>query len=346
MSGSVIHKVTSKLDRFLLLLVLQLVAVLSPLLPAQSSSQSPPAPHYKIVPLPLRPAHISNSGEVAGSMESNRPAVWSTQNGLRRLKPANGFSLGEARASNSKGQVVGSVMTNDESSSRAFLYERGKWVLPSAENSKALAINDVGDVAGQAIVHGKVPSTPVLWSQGTALDLGGCCGGIANALNNRGQVVGHLYDTGGRYRAFLWDQPHGIQFLGPADSFSSAIAINDQGYIILQEFDRGLFLYKNPNTSVQIVTPPKFPAEVRAMNNKNVVVGAYGPFSDANHAFRWDEKNGFVDLNNLIPANSGWKLEAATGINDQGQIVGVGDYKGDDDAGFLLTPEDAPPNKP
>jgi uncharacterized membrane protein len=209
-----------------------------------------------------------------------------------------------------------------------------------------LAINDAGDIAGQAIVRGKIPSTPVLWKRGTPLDLGGCCGGVANGLNNNGQAIGHLYDAQGRYRAFLWDQPRGIQFLGPPDSFSSAIAINDQGHIVLQEFDKGLFLYKNPNTSVQIVTPPKFPAEVRAMSNQNVVVGAYGPFSDANHAFRWDEKNGFVDLNSLIPAGSGWKLEAATGINDQGQIVGVGDYKGNDGAGFLLTPEDATKDKP
>jgi len=308
--------------------------------------QNVPAQRYAIIALPIRPAHISNSEEVAGSTESNRPAVWSKPNGLRKLPSANGFSLGEARASNLQGHVVGSVMSNDESSSRAFLYEHGKAVVLSAENSKALAINDIGDVVGQAIVRGKVPSTPVLWQQGTPFDLGGCCGGVANALNNNGQVIGHLYDAQGRYRAFLWDQPHGIQFLGPADSFSSAIAINDQGYIVLQEFDKGLFLYKNLGASIQIVTPPKFPAEIRAMNNKNVVVGAYGPFSDADHAFRWDEKSGFYDLNNLIPADSAWKLEVATGINDLGQIVGVGDYKGNDDAGFLLTPEDTPKDKP
>jgi uncharacterized membrane protein len=334
--------VTSKLDRILLPLVFLPGCLLGPLLCAQSQPQGPPQ-HYQIVAIPLRPAHISNSGEVVGSTESNRPAVWSKQNGLKKLPSAAGFSLGEARTSNAKGQVVGSMMSSDESTSRAFLYEHGKSLLLSGENSKALAINDAGDIAGQAIVRGKIPSTPVLWKQGAPLDLGGCCGGIANALNNNGQVTGHLYAVQGRYRAFLWDQSHGVHLLGPADAFSSAIAINDQGNIVLQEFDKGLFLYKNPNTSVQIVTPPKFPAEVHAMNNKNIVVGAFGPFSDANHAFRWDEKSGFADLNNLIATGSGWKLEAATGINDQGQIVGVGDYKGNDDAGFLLTPEDATP---
>lgn len=44
-----------------------------------------------------------------------------------------------------------------------------------------------------------------------------------------------------------------------------------------------------------------------------------------------------VDLNDLIPANSGWYLEATTGINNRGQIVGYGLHGGQQRA-FLLTP--------
>lgn len=43
------------------------------------------------------------------------------------------------------------------------------------------------------------------------------------------------------------------------------------------------------------------------------------------------------DLNNLIPAGSGWELQYASGINDVGQIVGYGTYSGLTRA-FLLTP--------
>src|SRR5262249_51645833 len=43
------------------------------------------------------------------------------------------------------------------------------------------------------------------------------------------------------------------------------------------------------------------------------------------------------DLNSLLPANSGWTLTAAYGLNDAGQIVGTGTYNGDPSA-FLLTP--------
>jgi hypothetical protein len=44
-------------------------------------------------------------------------------------------------------------------------------------------------------------------------------------------------------------------------------------------------------------------------------------------------------LNLRIASDSGWILESATSINDRGEIVGRGDYKGQDDAGFLLVPE-------
>jgi len=43
------------------------------------------------------------------------------------------------------------------------------------------------------------------------------------------------------------------------------------------------------------------------------------------------------DLNRLIPANSGWVLQEATGINDAGQIVGYGTFR-KQLRGFLLTP--------
>jgi hypothetical protein len=44
-----------------------------------------------------------------------------------------------------------------------------------------------------------------------------------------------------------------------------------------------------------------------------------------------------VDLNSLIPPNSGWKLRMANAINDRGQIVGRGLLNGQK-RGFLLEP--------
>jgi len=54
------------------------------------------------------------------------------------------------------------------------------------------------------------------------------------------------------------------------------------------------------------------------------------------HAFLWT--NGVLfDLNNLIDEDPGWEFLVARGINDYGQIVGLGTYNGERRR-FLLTP--------
>jgi hypothetical protein len=50
-----------------------------------------------------------------------------------------------------------------------------------------------------------------------------------------------------------------------------------------------------------------------------------------------------IDLNSLLPDNSGWQLEDATAINNNGVIVGDGTYNGQERAFILYTtPEPAP----
>jgi probable HAF family extracellular repeat protein len=48
-----------------------------------------------------------------------------------------------------------------------------------------------------------------------------------------------------------------------------------------------------------------------------------------------------IDLNALLPAGSGWRLDTASGINDLGQIVGNGNINGYEHA-FLMTPTPEP----
>jgi hypothetical protein len=69
------------------------------------------------------------------------------------------------------------------------------------------------------------------------------------------------------------------------------------------------------------------------------LVGSFGPFADSERAFIWDKSGGFRDSNTRIASDSGWTLESATSINDHGEIVGRGDYKGQDNTGFLLIPQ-------
>ena len=54
------------------------------------------------------------------------------------------------------------------------------------------------------------------------------------------------------------------------------------------------------------------------------------------HAFLYYQGK-MSDLNSVVPANSGWDLQQAYGINDAGDIVGVGTYQGQTRA-FLIDP--------
>jgi probable HAF family extracellular repeat protein len=82
--------------------------------------------------------------------------------------------------------------------------------------------------------------------------------------------------------------------------------------------------------------PGGYGSAASAINNVGEVVGRADD-GNAEHAFIWDNVNGMRDLNNLIPAGSGWVLQEATGINNAGQIAGTGVLNGAHRA-FLLTP--------
>jgi hypothetical protein len=74
-----------------------------------------------------------------------------------------------------------------------------------------------------------------------------------------------------------------------------------------------------------------------AVNRQHVVAGDIlgTSISDPIHAAIWT--NGVVtDLNTLLPPGSGWDLEDALAINDNGDIVGIGAHNGQAD-GFLLS---------
>jgi probable HAF family extracellular repeat protein len=313
-----------------------LVVLVSALALGQGNAGQCVREHYKVIALPFRPSHINESGQVAGTTVRKRAALWSETTGLREVELPAGFVNAEGISVNRTGDLIGVAMNADSSQRQAFMHHDGQLVLLPGGQSKPFAINDRDEIVGESIFANKGAGGPVLWKKGTPIDLGACCGGTATGVNNQGEVVGDVYDQQGRYHPFLWDSTRGMRRVGTGGEFSSSVAINDDGHIVIESFPH-VFLYKDGKLT-QLELSTKYPSHAKAINNCDAIVGAVGPFSDAYRAFVWDKTHGFRDLNTLI-ADPGWKLEMATSINNRGEIVGYGDHAGSEDAGFLLVPQ-------
>jgi uncharacterized membrane protein len=319
-----------------LFVVAMLLIVPGCLLMGQVNSASCIAENYKVIALPLLPAHINEASQVAGTTADHRAALWSEQSGLHELPLPAGFYNSEASAVNNSGHVTGVVHDRAFSQHRAFTFANDALTLLPGEQSQAYNISDSDEVAGESLLPGKKTTGPVSWTGNTIRSLGGCCGGSTKGVNKNGDAIGDVYDENGRYQAFLWTASRGLLPIGPSDRYSSAIAINARGHVVVQAFS-DVFLYAGGSLT-RLDLSSRYPSQPRAINSCDVIVGSFGPFADTERAFIWEKSRGFRDLNTYIASDSGWKLESATSINDHGEIVGRGDYKGENDTGFLLIP--------
>jgi probable HAF family extracellular repeat protein len=217
----------------------------------------------------------------------------------------------------------------------------------------ASCISNSGQVAGWAYTS---PQSAFLYSGGSMQDLGTLPGGsysVANGVNNGGQVAGNATTSSGDTHAFLYSggTMTDIGTLGGTDS--EANGINNSGQVVGWARTSGnaaahAFLYNGGASPVLLdlgTLPGGFNSEAFGINNSGQVVG-FVYMTDLGSAGAQDAflySDGLMqDLNSLIPLNSGWTLEDATGINDSGQICGYGiNSSGQGDA-FLLTPTPEP----
>jgi probable HAF family extracellular repeat protein len=259
---------------------------------------------------------INDPGVIVGESDNNASKAFRWEDGLMTnlgtLNPLGGG--GVAHGINNRHQIVGA--SSNGSAVRPFLHEQGiMYDLGTplgTTNSfgRAWAINDHGVIVGVARNELNTASQATLWQGGVggATETLGSLGdgnqfSEALAVSNKGWVAGYSIVTGSTEHAFLWRDAVGFQDLGTLTfTHSRATDINSLGQVV------GF-----------ASTFANFPS-----------------FGGA--AFLWE--NGVqTDLNTLIPANSGWNLLSAEGINENGDIAGYGTKEGVQHA-FLLIPND------
>jgi probable HAF family extracellular repeat protein len=231
----------------------------------------------------------------------------------------------EAHFINSSGNIAG-LGRNSSGVNRALLWNTSNHAINALDlltlaqidnasyDSYAYGINTAGKIVGEAYVSPGVhhafrtaPLSPIFWQTDDLGTKGGTTS-IARAINDSDEITGATDLSNGQSHAFFKAGGTGM----------------NQGFTDLGILSTG-------NDSIGL-----------AINNAGAVVGRSRTTTQvgSEHAFIWQKgwpETGMQDLNSMIPANTGWELKEAWGINNAGQIVGWG-YLNGQVRGFVLTP--------
>jgi probable HAF family extracellular repeat protein len=225
-------------------------------------------------------------------------------------------------AINGTGEVVGGSATKSSGRLTPFLWNGHSMKALSAPTT-VYGINDSGQIVGQCFDAVLTQTTACVVSNGTTTALPESNPNIecvyintippnipaAVAINGNGQILGNCFTSAGGL-AIVWtnDTPTVLPTLGGGSSSGAAISGNGQ-VVGTSETSTGAddgFLWSNGT-----MTDLGSSFSPAAVNDSGVIVG--GQFVYSNGTLQ--------NLNTLIPAGSGYQIQNATGINDNGRIV-------------------------
>ncbi|MGH7450386.1 MAG: hypothetical protein ACRENG_03505 [bacterium] len=288
---------------------------------------------------------INSSGQIVGTaMLANgtlHPFLY--KNGQLIDLGTLGGNAGIASDINDVGEIIGQA-DNAQGIRRAFLYRNGVMTeigTLGGFESRASGINASGSIIGSASTAANARHA-FLYENSQMFDLGTLGGTTswANEINTSGQIVGGSHTPPDeRWHAYLRD--HGVMTdLGTLGGRQSvAFDLNDAGQVVGWSDVAGTGPFHAVLWNNGVITDlGTFSGQslASAINNSGQVVGYSYTAENRQHAFL--HSSGVMqDLNNLIPADSGWELTYGSGITDDGQkIIGWGLINGQSHA-FLLT---------
>jgi probable HAF family extracellular repeat protein len=307
---------------------------------------------------------INNSGKIVGwandTAGNRRPALWQIANNGQQgnwvdLGTPNAVS-GQAQGINNRGQIVGFV---DNQAQRSAILWNGTSSTNlgnlGASFAAGYAINDFGAATGVSRDASGTDFNPFLWTANAGMSnlrRSPSNFDFAWDINNRSQVAG--YSTiGNDNKPTVWQGNQATILADLGGGFGNAQGINDFGFVV------GFTGNSTTNPSARVATlwslsEPNKPINLGSLaggsrstalriNNLNQVVGWSRDAADQTQATLW-QNNRIFNLNNLVVNRQGWNLTFAWGINDNGSIVGYGDFQGNNPRAFLLAPLDTSGN--
>lgn len=290
------------------------------------------------------PSAVNDSGIVvgtflAGSMQQFFTGPFIYQNGsIQRLTGASPDYV--PFAITNTGQIAGTEVSSKEDLFSSYFYGHAM-VMPSPGSSPvslqavgttqavALGISPDGNwIAGASASQDGAIVNPTLWHAQAPQALPSVSRfqlAAATAVNDSGTAAGFGFnmnylldrDTKARAHAAVFASNGAVTDLGTlmSDITSYAVGINNAGWVI------GFSTFAIPEVYLHLaamITPPSF----------------------MYHAFLYADGK-MYDLSRTLINGDGWQLSFPMGINNTGQIVGTGEYQGQQRA-FLLTPVEPP----
>lgn len=262
-------------------------------------------------------AGISQRGDVIGSVGATTSGaitvtvsdgiLWPAGGRVTALTGKSGLSITQPNAINANGVIVGGVSSG------------------SAMETQRLPDGSTGALISWA-VRWKRFQLEILFA------------GVATAINDRDEVVGYSGEADLNGKALHWRDGK-LQTL--CDGM--ALAINNRGQVVGKQYvgrirpDVSLprtkaFSWQDGRLTLLRELPKSEESTAEAVNDRGEIIGACDDVPTL-----WREGKA-IELQTLLPTRSGWQLMRVDGLNNQGQIVGVGELRGQK-LGFLLTPQ-------
>jgi len=267
------------------------------------------------------------------------PQVWTPKHEsvLLPIPPKGQHAI--LRAINKDGTAVGEYQLPQGEQMFIWDAKAGKEITPNlGVRSSAWGINDDGVILGDHMQEAEGHFIGIKYVGGHVTELppaNNYLCSLATHINATGTIVGYSYGSNKPNKdevATVWkegQQPKTLPLL-PGTTLSTACCLNDAGTVVGEchggsAQKGGGFIYDgNGIKEIPNLGQRCLPAWI---NNSGQVVGTVVGKGSSESGFIFQDGQS-TDLNVLLPPNSGWKIEEANWIGEDGTIVGSGRLNG------------------